>query len=228
MNPFDTSILLFLNQFALRSPRFDEAVTFLSDCNLLKGGIIVGLMWWIWFDGEDVRRKRETLMAALIASIPALIIAKTLTVVTFRPRPLNESRLVFHVPHSVTPAEWKQLSSFPSDHAVLFFAMAAGIFIASRRAGWFALFYVSAFICLPRMYLGEHYATDILTGAAIGIIPVCVANLPRIRGPLTGWSLKLLDVNPSAFYFAAFLVLYQVVELFEPLIKMGKFVYHLA
>jgi undecaprenyl-diphosphatase len=228
MNPFDTSILLFLNQFAQRFPRFDEFVVFLSDCNLLKGGIVVGLMWWLWFDPEDVRRKREVLLAALIASVPALIIAKTLTVVTFRPRPLNEARLVFHVPHSVTPAEWKQLSSFPSDHAVLFFAMAAGIFIASRRAGWFALFYVSAFICLPRMYLGEHYATDILAGAAIGIIPVCVANLPRIRQPLTHWGLKLLDANPSLFYCLAFLVLYQVVELFEPMIKMGKFLYHLA
>ncbi len=228
MNSFDTSILLFLNQFAQRSPRFDEFVTFLSDCNLLKGGIIVGLIWWLWFDTEDVRRKREVLLAALIASVPALILAKTLTIVTFRTRPLNEARLAFHVPHCVTPADWKQLSSFPSDHAVLFFAMAAGIFIASRRAGWFALLYVSAFICLPRMYLGEHYATDILTGAAIGIIPVCLANLPRIRQPLTHWSLQLLEANPSSFYFLAFLVLYQVVELFEPMIKMGKFIYHLA
>jgi hypothetical protein len=123
MNSFDTSILMFLNQFAQRSPRFDEFVTFLSDCNLLKGGIIVGLIWWLWFDTEDVRRKREVLLAALIASVPALILAKTLTVVTFRTRPLNEARLAFHVPHYVTPADWKQLSSFPSDHAVLFFAM---------------------------------------------------------------------------------------------------------
>jgi undecaprenyl-diphosphatase len=104
---------LFLNQFAQRSPRFDEFVTCLSDCNLLKGGIIVGLIWWLWFDTEDVRRKREVLLAALIASVPALILAKTLTVVTFRTRPLNEARLAFHVPHCVSAADWKQLSSFP-------------------------------------------------------------------------------------------------------------------
>lgn len=110
----------------------------------------------------------------------------------------------------------------------VFFSMAAGIFIASRRAGWFALFYVSAFICLPRMYLGEHYATDILAGAVIGIVPVCVANLPWIRQPLTNWGMKLLDANPPFFYFMASLVLYLVVELFEPLIKVGKLMYHLA
>jgi undecaprenyl-diphosphatase len=155
MNLFDLSILSFLNQFAQRSPRFDECVAFLSDSNLLKGGVIVGMMWWVWFGNEDVRRKREVLLATLIASIPALIIAKILTVVTFRVRPLNEPRLALRVSHTVSQTDWQQFSSFPSDHAVLFFAMAVGILIASRRAGWFALFYVSAFICLPRMYLGN-------------------------------------------------------------------------
>jgi len=228
MNPFDVSILSFLNQFAQRWPRFDECVAFLSDSNLLKGGVIVGTVWWVWFGSEDVRRKRAVLLATLIASVPALIIAKILTVVTYRTRPLNEARLALHVPHTVTATDWKQFSSFPSDHAVLFFAMAFGILIASRRAGWFALFYVSTFICLPRMYLGEHYATDILAGAAIGVIPVCLANLPRIREPLTGWTLRWLDASPSSFYFLAFLVLYLVVELFDPLIEMGKFIHRLA
>ncbi len=228
MNSFDVSILSFLNQFAQRSPRFDECVAFLSDSNLLKGGVIVGMMWWVWFGKEEVRRRREVLLATVIASIPALIFAKILTLVTFRLRPLNEPRLTVRVPHTVTPTYWGQFSSFPSDHAVLFFAMAVGILIASRRAGWFALFYVSAFICLPRMYLGEHYATDILTGAAIGVIPVCLANLPRFRQPLTDWALRWLDSSPSSFYFLASLALYQVVELFDPLIEIGKFIHRLA
>jgi hypothetical protein len=55
-----------------------------------------------------------------------------------------------------------------------------------------------------------------------------VANLTRIRQPLTNWGMKLLDANPSFFYFMASLVLYLVVELFEPLIKVGKLMYHLA
>jgi len=228
MNPFDVAILLFLNQFAQRSPRFDECVAFLSSSNLLKGGVIVGMIWWVWFGHEDVRRKRAVLLATLIASVPALMVAKILTLVTFRTRPLNEPALSLHIPHTVTVTDWKQFSSFPSDHAVLFFAMAAGILIASRRAGWLALFYVSMFICLPRMYLGVHYATDILAGAAIGVIPVCLANLPRIRESMTGWALKWLDASPSSFYFLAFLVLYLVVELFDPVIEVGKFIQRLT
>jgi undecaprenyl-diphosphatase len=114
MNAFDVSILSFLNQFAQRSPRFDECVAFLSDSNLLKGGVMVGMLWWVWFGNEDVRRKRTVLLATLIARVPALIIAKTLTVITFRARPLNEARLALHIPHTLTPAEWKQFSSFPA------------------------------------------------------------------------------------------------------------------
>jgi hypothetical protein len=45
---------------------------------------------------------------------------------------------------------------------------------------------------------------------------------------MTGWALKRLDTSPSSFYFLAFLVLYLVVELFDPVIEMGKFIHRLA
>ena len=102
---------------------------------------------------------------------------------------------------------------------MLFFALAAGIFIASRRTGWFALVYVSIVICLPRIFLGEHYTTDILGGAAIGISLIWLANLPPIRKPLTSWAFQWLDTNPGAFDTFAFVVTYQMVELFDPMLS---------
>ena len=90
----------------------------------------------------------------------------------FRVRPLNELRLLSIVHYGMDNSNWKQLSSFPSDHAALFFTLAVGIYFASRRAGWFCFIYYSLlFICLPRVYLGEHYPTDIVAGAAIGMVP---------------------------------------------------------
>ena len=220
MNRLDVFITSFLNRFAHRSFTFDEFVVFLSVTNLLKGGVILGLVWWVWFEKEDVRNKREALLAGLMASIPALIIAKVLTVVTFRYRPVNEARLVFHPVYGADAADWQQLSSFPSDHAVLFFALATAIFFASRPAGYFSLVYVSVCICLPRLYLGEHYLTDVLAGAAIGIFPAWLANLPRIRKPLTSWALRWMDSSPSQFYSLAFIATYQIAELFDPLLKI--------
>jgi undecaprenyl-diphosphatase len=226
MNSFDWYILSFFNRFAHRSFIFDELVILLSVNNLLKGGVIVGIIWWVWFESEDSRRKREALLTGLIGSVPALVIAKILSAVMFRARPAYEIRLLFSRPYGMQRAEFGQLSSFPSDHAVLFFALATGIFIASRRAGWLAFIYVSGLICLPRIYLGEHYPTDVLAGAAIGMLPVWLANRPRIRKPLTNWALQWMDSRPSQFYCFSFLVTYQIAELFDSLIKIAHFVSH--
>lgn len=68
----------------------------------------------------------------------------------FRVRPLNELRLLSIVHYGMDNSNWKQLSSFPSDHAALFFTLAVGIYFASRRPGWFCFIYYSLqFICLP-------------------------------------------------------------------------------
>ncbi len=222
MNGFDLSISSFINGFAHRSLRFDEFVIFVSSSHLLKGGVVVGIMWWIWFEKEDIWRKREALLAATIASFPALAVARILSWVFFRPRPLNEAHFLFRVPYGVAAAEWEGFSSFPSDHAVLFFALATGIFLASRRAGWFTFVYVTIIICLPRIFIGEHYTTDILAGAAIGISMAWLANLPSIRKPLTSWAMQWLDARPGQFYCFSFILTYQMAELFAPILRMLK------
>jgi undecaprenyl-diphosphatase len=221
MNSFDLFISSFINGFAHRSIPFDAFVTWLSGDNLLKGGVVIGIVWWLWFQNEDIRRIRETLLAAIIASFPALAVARVLSWVINRPRPLNETRYIFRVPYGGQPV-WEGPTSFPSDHAVLFFALAAGIFLASRRTGWFVFGYVSIIICLPRIYLAEHYTTDILAGAAIGIFMTWLANLSSIRKPLTAWALRWLDKSPGLFYSFAFILTFQMAELFDPMLKTLK------
>ena len=224
MNSFDSLILSLINQFARRSSIFDKFVVLLSTNHLLKGAVILAVAWWIWFENEDVRRKREILLATMIACLPALVITQILARTIYRPRPLNEAGLLFRVPYGTEAADWVQYSSFPSDHAVLFFALALGIFFASRRFGWFAFVYVSLFICLPRVYLGEHYPTDILAGAAIGMVPVWLASLPSVRNPLTGWALRWMSSRPSQFYSFSFLVTYLIAELFDPALRIVSFI----
>ena len=52
------------------------------------------------------------------------------------------------------------------------------------------------------IYMAEHYATDILAGAAIGMFITWLANIIRIRKPLTAWALRLLEIRPGWFYSA--------------------------
>ena len=119
-------------------------------------------------------------------------------------------------------AAWEGNSSFPSDHAVLFFALATGILFASRRAGWFTMVYVSTIICLPRVFIGEHYATDILAGAAIGISMAYVANCGSIRSPLANCALQWLDEKPGQFYCFSFFLTYVMATLFNPVLDLLK------
>src|SRR2546430_12983030 len=114
MNGFDLSISSFVNGFAHRSLRFDEFVVFVSRSNLLKGGVVIGLIWWLWFQDGDIRRKREALLAAMIASFPALAVARSFSWILFRPRPLNEARFLVRVPYGLPPPPWEGRSSFPS------------------------------------------------------------------------------------------------------------------
>ena len=222
MNPFDLAISSLVNGFAHRSLRFDEFVIYVSISHLFKGVVVLGIIWGLWFQDSGDRRKREALLAATIASVPALAVARVLSWLFFRPRPFNEAQLSFRIPFGVQAATWQGYSSFPSDHAVLFFALATGILIASRRAGWFTMVYVTTVICLPRVFIGEHYATDIVAGAAIGISLAYLANCAWIRGPLTNWALQWLDEKPGQFYGFSFFLTYIMATLFNPVLDLLK------
>jgi len=77
-------------------------------------------------DAATVRRTREHLSCTLIAGILAIVVARTLALLLpFRVRPRFESSLDFATAKNVG-AYFVDWSSFPSDHAVLFAALAVG------------------------------------------------------------------------------------------------------
>jgi undecaprenyl-diphosphatase len=223
MNPFDESILHFLNGCAHRSPVFDEFVVLVCMNNFLKGALIFTIVWYLWFQNEGNKEKREYLLVGVSASFVGLVVAKILTLVIHRSRPFNNPQLELHIPYGMHAVAWEGLNSFPSDHAVLFFALATGIFLASRPIGWLVYSYVTLVICLPRVYLGIHFPTDILAGAIIGVSTAWLAHFPGIRQPLTRGAFRWIDRRPGLFYAFSFLLTYLVCELFDPAISIVKF-----
>lgn len=213
----DNAILADLNVLSRKSWVFDHAVAFVSANDLLKGGVLMVLVWWAWFRSDDEgSRDREHIIATVLSCVVALAIGRMLVLaLPFRLRPLHEIGLGFVTPYGVDDTILAKLSSFPSDHAVLFFGLAAGLFFISRRIGSVALAYTIAAVALPRMYLGLHYFTDILAGAVIGIAVVYAGNLwlpgkrPLQRLQALSWS------RPMYFYPVLFLVTYQIADLFE-------------
>lgn len=219
MNPFDTTIIEFFNKYARVSWLFDKSLGFVSGNLLFKTAGMVSLLWWFWFRyAEDTKKRiaREHIISTLAGCSISLFIVKILIMtLPYRARPMLNPDLIFRLPYSVEPMNWKLESSFPSDHAALFFTMATGFSFISRGIGTGAFAFVILVICLPRIYLGLHYPTDILVSAILGIGVAWVVNGNKIRGfiakPFLHWSEKA----PASFYTCFFLLTYQIANLFK-------------
>jgi undecaprenyl-diphosphatase len=86
-----------------------------------------------------------------------------------RPRPFDPSsgldvNLLFYKPTD---------PSFPSNLAAVVFGLALVVWLMNRRAGTWLLI-MATVACFARVYVGIHYPSDILGGAAFGVVGVAL------------------------------------------------------
>lgn len=215
-NTFDLPIIFSINELARESGLFDRAVYTLANNHLLKGGVVMTMLWWLWFRPARSLVDRPKILLILVSSVVAIAVARFLAwVLPMRLRPMHNPDIGFVLPNSIPPVYLDGWSAFPSDHAVLFFVFATGFFLIHRVAGIIAFAYVTIFICLPRIYLGLHHPTDLIAGALIGIGIAVVflkfVNASTIFNTALIWESK----RPQLFYPALFLLTFQVAELFD-------------
>jgi undecaprenyl-diphosphatase len=220
VNPFDAGILSYVNGFAGRSHPFDLAMGVFLLNHLVKVTVLVVLVWWAWFTTEDAHPfHREHLVATLIGSLVAVAVGRGLAMMLpFRLRPVFTEQLHFVIPYGVAHAALgtaETWSSFPSDHAMLCFALAVGLLFVSKKVGVFALIYSTFLILLPRLYFGMHYPTDVIFGAAIGTGIAVLANVYGAKSETVGAIVRWSDARPSFFYPVLFVVTYQIAETFD-------------
>lgn len=217
MNALDSTILGFINQFSRISQTVDYTIIFLAGNHLLKGGLLASLLWWGWYrNHENPPYVRQHVISTLLSCLVAIVLAKALTLtLPFRLRPIHEASVDFVLPYGTVSTALEGWSSFPSDHAVLFYALSTGLLFVSRRVGIFALVYTTLFIGLPRIYLGLHYPTDIIGGAVVGILIGWLGNTTVMATKVSRSILAWSNTMPSLFYPAFFLVTYQIADTFK-------------
>ncbi len=227
MNIFDASIMDFLNGFSQTSRSFDALMVFIADDNFIKGGVIVSILWFFWFQkSSKIIFNRECIIIAIISCLVAMVVARVMaSSLPFRLRPILNTDLNFVKPFGSTAASLESWSSFPSDHAVMFFSLATGIFLISKKVGILTYLYVLIFICFPRVYLGYHYATDILAGAIIGVLITLIVSTNKISQPVSQKVFQFSSRYTGLFYTLFFLLAYEISRLFFEIRVAGGYLF---
>ncbi|HET9019564.1 MAG TPA: phosphatase PAP2 family protein [Acetobacteraceae bacterium] len=209
----DYPVMRMLNRTARAVPSADRALAWLSAYYLLSGALLMALVWYAWFARPDAVA-RARLLAGTVAAFAAGMMGRVLQLVLpTHPRPMHDAVLAMTLPDGVDPTQLNHWSSFPSDHAAVQFGLAAAIGLALPRAGWAALAWV-VLLNANRVYLGVHFPTDVVGGAALGVLMVQLAQTaPALQASrrVVGWERRA----PGGFYGLGFFISYQVATLFD-------------
>jgi len=104
----------------------------------------------------------------------------------------SEARPYTTHPHLLVLAGASGDFSFPSDHATMAGAAAAGLWLVSRRLGAIATVAALA-MAFSRVYIAAHYPWDVAAGLVVGAL-VALLGWALLRTPvtaLTGWLRRL-------------------------------------
>jgi membrane-associated phospholipid phosphatase len=103
---------------------------------------------------------------------------------------VHEPRPYTTLPHALLLVHRSVDASFPSDHATMAGAVAAGLMLVSWRLGLAAVF-AALVMAFTRVYVGAHYPIDVLAGLVVGAVVATVVVLasakPAVR--LVQWGL---------------------------------------
>jgi undecaprenyl-diphosphatase len=158
----DRAVFNAFNSIAHRWPVVDVIIqVFMNDYVLTTALGLVPM--FLWFSGG--RRQRERHQWALFHAILAVAmgngVVKALNLLYYRHRPFafEPVRRLFYRPSD---------SSFPSNAAMVGFAMATAVWHTNRGAG-VLMGIMAALLGMARICGGVHFPSDILGGSLIGV-----------------------------------------------------------
>ena len=167
---------------------------------VLFAGLLL-LSWWLARRSGDLRPVAAALWAPFGALL-ALWVNQFLVAAFAEPRPYAV------MPQALVLVHRSSDGSFPSDHAVMAGAVAAGIALAHRSLANRRLALVAGALAVlmafTRVYVGAHFPLDVVAGLLVGAL-VAVASflvvwplLRRLVGAMTRTPLRpLLIAGPA-------------------------------
>lgn len=233
ISSLDLMAVHWMNHFSHSSALFNLSVAYISEAKIVKGLPVMCLFWLLWFKRDhDQLKTRNILIATLLGSFIGILAAQALYhVFPLHLRPFLDHNIAFQPLtglHRHDSDFLYKMNSFPSDHAALFFAIATGFFLISRRLGYTAFLYVLTFIALPRVYLGLHYPIDILVGGFLGMAAVGLCAHPKVMQEYEASWVAFLHRNPGLFYASLFIICFEVSDMFDDFRHLANALKHFS
>lgn len=165
-----------INQLARDTPWAHGAVLVYASFGVVLFAALLVAGWWT-ARARDARTMAAALWAGA-ATLLAVALNQPLVAAVHEPRPSTvRTDILVLAQRSADP-------SFPSDHAVMAGAVAAGLWLVSRRLGAVAAT-AALLMAFARVYIGAHYPRDVLAGLAVGAL-VTVVGWSLLHRPLVG------------------------------------------
>lgn len=183
----DAGDFLLINRFARRTGWLHGFMTgYASTYGIVVLVVLLAAGWWL-----ARRTGRLRVMAALVwAGLGTLVaVGVNQPIVTA----VAEKRPYVSIPNTLLLVGRSADYAFPSDHAVMAGAVAAGLCYVNRRLGILA-WVAAVLLAFSRVYVGAHYPHDVAVGLALGAAVIVVGQF--VARPILLWLLGLLVRTP--------------------------------
>ncbi len=188
----------------------------LLSLNTFKTLPVFATLWLLWFSADAIKT-RPAILEGFVAMFIAGALSRAIQDgLPERIRPIHAGDPAFIPPLGITPDPdvLEHWSSFPSDHAAVYFALSTALWLLARPIGAGAFAWSFFVICMPRVIAGYHYASDIIAGALIGIFAALFVA-PWLADKLGPWIWAAEKRKKGLFYAGFFVLSFEVLTMFN-------------
>lgn len=210
---FDRPFIRLANGFSGINYFFDLILYYVYANNLLSGVVFMSIIWGSWFEKDNIVHRSRILIGTLASSAAGVISRFLQHTLQTHPRPYYDPDIIFRPPLDIKQPDLNTWNSFPSDTASVYTGLVTVIWLSSSRFRVAAALWL-IIVLIVRSYNGAHYPTDLIAGVGLGATLVWCSQAPWLLSSVilvTNFEKK----SPTIFYALAFLVTYQIANLFS-------------